>query len=75
MKVKLQSFLLSQYRNSPPITGGFVSAPMRRLEPRDINCRGLDRPKFVPASRLQRPETPISGNALAEAAAEENVSG
>jgi hypothetical protein len=75
VKVRLQSFLLSQHRNSPPIAVGFVSAPMRRLERRDINRRGLDRPKFVPTSRLRRPERPISADALAEAADAENVSG
>jgi len=71
-KVSVQSFSLSQHWNSLP---GFASAPMRRLERRDINRRGLDRPKFVPASRLRRPETPISADAGAKAAGAENVSG
>ncbi len=60
VKVQLQSFSLSQHRNSRPIAVGFVSAPMTQLERRDINRRGLDRPKFVPTSRLRRAETPIS---------------
>jgi hypothetical protein len=70
-QVRLQSFSLSQQRNTPPITAGFVSRPMRRLERRDINGRRLDRPKFVPTSRLRRPETLISANARVDA---ENVS-
>lgn len=41
VKVRLQSLLLSQHRNGPPITVGFVSAPMRRLERRDLNRRAL----------------------------------
>jgi hypothetical protein len=73
VKVRLQSFSLSQHRNSPPIAMGFVSAPMRRLERRHINRR-LDRPKFVPTSRLRRPERPISNDARAKAADAENVS-
>jgi hypothetical protein len=67
LKVRLQSFSLSQHRNSPQIALGFVTVPMRRLERRDINRPGLDRPKFVPASRLRRPETPISANERVEA--------
>jgi|SRR6516164_2171040 len=75
VKVRLESFSLSQHRNNPPITVGFVSAPMRRLQRRDTNRRGLDRPKFVPTSRLRRPETPISsGETWAEVAGAENVS-
>jgi hypothetical protein len=31
VKIRLQSFSLSQYWNSPPITLSFVSTPMRRL--------------------------------------------
>lgn len=75
VKVRFQSFSLSRHRNSPPIAVGFVSAPMRRLERRDINRRGLARPKFVPTSGLRRAETPISADARAEAADAENVSG
>jgi hypothetical protein len=71
VKVRLQSFSLSQHQNSPPIAVGFVSVPMRQLERRDINRRGLDRPKFVPTSHLRGPERPIS----ADAADVENVSG
>jgi len=74
VKVRLHSFPVSQHRKSPPITAGFVSVPMRRLERCDINRRGLDRPKFVPTSRLRQPETSISADAPAEAADAENVS-
>jgi hypothetical protein len=75
VEVRLQSFSLSQYRNNPPISVGLVSAPMRRLERRDINRQGLDRPRFLPASRLRRPEKPIPVDARAEAADTENLSG
>jgi hypothetical protein len=72
VKVRLQPFLFSQHRDNPPINVGLVSAPMRRLERRDINHRGLDRPKFVPASRLRQPERPIPADA--QAAFSENLS-
>jgi hypothetical protein len=75
VKVRLQSFLLGRHRNGPPITVGFVSVRMRRLERRDINGPSLDRPKFVPTSRLRRAETPISANERVEAPDAENVSG
>ena len=75
VKDSLQPFSLSQHRDNPPISVGSVSAPMRRLELRDINRRGLDRPKFVPASRLRQPERPIPADAQAAAADAENLSG
>jgi len=73
VKVRLQSFSLSQHRDNSPISAGLVSAPMRRLELRDINRRGFDRPKFVPASRLRQTERPIPADA--QAAEAENLSG
>jgi hypothetical protein len=64
-----------KHRDNPPINVGLVSAPMRRLELRDFNCQGLDRPKFVPASRLRQPERPMPADAQAAAADAENLSG
>jgi len=72
VKVRFQSFSLSQHRNSRPIAVGFVSAPMTQLERRDINRRGLDRPKFVPTSLCDGPK---DLSLPAEAADAENVSG
>jgi hypothetical protein len=74
VKLRVQSFLLSRQRSTAPITVGFAYAPMRRLERRDISRRGLDRPKFVPASRLRRPETPIFANAPRGVADADNAS-
>jgi hypothetical protein len=37
---------------------GLITAPMRRLELRDISVKGSDRPRFVPTSRLRKPEMP-----------------
>lgn len=45
-------------RTEPPVTVGFVTEPMRRLERRDITVNGSDRPRFVPISRLRKPEIP-----------------
>ncbi len=45
-------------RTDPPVTVGFVTEPMRRLERRDITVNGSDLPRFVPISRLRKPEIP-----------------
>jgi len=57
--VRYQSFSRSRNRIDPPITLGWITAPMRRLERRDSSAKGSDRPRFVPTSRLRKPESPI----------------
>lgn len=54
--VRFESFSLSRHHIDPPVTLGFISVPMRRLELRDINVDSSDRPRFTPASRLRMPE-------------------
>jgi hypothetical protein len=58
--IRFESFSRSRNRTDPPVTVGLVTAPMRRLERRDISLRGEDRPRFVPTSRLRTPEIPSS---------------
>src|ERR1700691_6778684 len=58
VKVMFESFSPSQHRADPPVTVGLITTPMRRLELRDINVKGSDRPRFVPTSRLRAPEKP-----------------
>jgi hypothetical protein len=43
---------------------GFITAPMRRLERRDVRLKGEDRPRLVPTSRLRTPEKPAPVNDL-----------
>jgi hypothetical protein len=54
--IRFESFWRSRHRTDPPVTVGLVTAPMRRLERRDISLKGEDRPRFVPTSRLRTPE-------------------
>ena len=56
--VRFEPFRLGRHRSDPPITVGFITAPMRRLERRDPCANGADRPRFVPVSRLRSPEMP-----------------
>src|SRR5271155_3540992 len=58
--VRFESFSLSRHHVDPPATLGFIGAPMRRLEPRDICAKGRDRPRFEPTSRLRLPERPTA---------------
>jgi hypothetical protein len=62
--VRFESFSLSRHRTDPPLTVGLITAPMRRLERRDISLKGQDRPRFVPISRLRTPEIPAPLNGL-----------
>lgn len=64
VKVMFDSFSLRQHRTDPPITVGCITAPMRRLELRDISVEGSDRPRFVPTSRLREPEKPAPARGL-----------
>jgi hypothetical protein len=64
VKVRFESYSLSRHRTDPPVTVGLVTAPMRRLERRDVRVKGEDRPRFVPTSRLRIPEKPASVNDL-----------
>lgn len=41
---------------SPAVTAGKVTTAMRYLERRDVNIKGIDRPRFIPVSLLERPE-------------------
>lgn len=61
VKVRFETFLPGR---TQPITVGFVMVPMRRLERRNINKRGVDRPRFTPSSLLRSPETPIAEASL-----------
>ncbi len=61
VKIRFQTFLLRQ--PDAPITVGFVTVPMRRLERRDIDKKGVDRPRFTPSSILRSPEAPIAADA------------
>jgi hypothetical protein len=56
VKVRFDSFSLKQHRTDPPISVGFITTPMRRLELRDISVEGSARPRFVPTSCLREPE-------------------
>src|SRR5947209_1193805 len=58
VKVSFESFSLSRRRSDPPVTVGLITAPMRRLERRDISLKGSDHPRFVPTSCLREPEMP-----------------
>ena len=64
VEVRFESFSLSRHRTHPPVRVGLITAPMRRLERRDVNVNGADRPRFVPASRLRTPEKPAPVNGL-----------
>lgn len=57
--VRFEPFRPSRHRSDPPVTVGFITAPMRRLECRDPAADGADRPRFVPVSRLRSPELPV----------------
>jgi hypothetical protein len=74
VKVKFESFSRSRHRNDPPVMVGLVTAPMRRLERRDVSVNGADRPRFVPASRLRTPEKPAPANGLHIVEADSRVS-
>lgn len=56
--VRFESFSLSRYHLDPPVTLGFVAAPMWRLEPRAIGAKGRDRPRRAPTSRVRMPKEP-----------------
>jgi hypothetical protein len=56
VKVRFESFSLSRHRTDPPVRVGLITAPMRRLERRNISLKGSDRPRFVPTSSLREPE-------------------
>jgi hypothetical protein len=64
VKVRFESFSASRHRTDLPVTVGFIPAPMRRLERRDCDAKGGDRPRFVPSSRLRKPELPVSMDSL-----------
>ncbi len=64
IKVRFESFSPTRHRSDPPVTVGFVTARMRRLERRDVSVKGGDRPRFVPTSVLRRPETPVPEDGL-----------
>jgi hypothetical protein len=68
VEVRFESFSGSRHRTDPPVKVGLITAPMRRLELRDISLRGEDRPRFVPTSRLRTPEkpAPVSGLRIVE---------
>jgi hypothetical protein len=74
VKVRFESFSLSRNRTDPPVTIGLITAPMRRLELRDISVKGSDRPRFVPTSRLRTPEKPAPANGLSIVEADSRVS-
>jgi hypothetical protein len=59
--VRFESFSLSRHHADPPVTLGFIGAPMRRLEPRAISANGHDRPRRAPMSRVRIPKGPTPG--------------
>jgi hypothetical protein len=73
VKVRFESFSPSRHP-ADPVTVGLITAPMRRLELRDINVKGSDRPRFVPTSRLRTPEKPAPVNGLRIVEADSRVS-
>ena len=74
VEVRVESFSPSRHRTGPPVRVGLITAPMRRLELRDISVKGNDRPRFVPASRLRMPETLAGVNGLLAVEANPRVS-
>ena len=74
VNVKFESFSRGRHRTDPPVMVGLVTAPMRRLERRDVSVNGADRPRFVPASRLRTPEKPAPVNGLRIVEADSRVS-
>ena len=74
IKVRFESFSLSRHCTDPPVTVGLITAPMRRLERRDISLKGEDRPRFVPTSRLRTPEMSPLVNGLLTVEADSRVS-
>ena len=74
VRVMFESFSPSRGRTDPPVTVGLITAPMRRLELRDISVKGSDRPRFVPTSRLRTPEKPAPVNDLRIVEADSRVS-
>jgi len=56
VEVRVGSFSSCRRRSDRSDTVGFIAAPMRRLERRNLNAYGADRPRFVPISRLRIPE-------------------
>jgi len=74
VEVRFESFSLSRHRTDPPVTVGFIAAPMRRLERRDIGVKGGDRPRFVPTSRLRTPEMPNPTPGLSPIEADSRIS-
>jgi hypothetical protein len=74
VEVRFESFSRSRHRTDPPVRVGLITAPMRRLELRDISVKGNDRPRFVPASRLRTPETLARVNGLVAVEADSRVS-
>jgi hypothetical protein len=75
VEVRVESFSFSRHRTDPPVRVGLITAPMRRLELRDISVKGNDRPRFVPASRLRAPEKPAPVIELRIIEADSRVSG
>ncbi len=43
-------------RDKAPLRVGVTSTAMRYLELRDLNIKGIDRPRYAPVSLLERPE-------------------
>src|SRR6266436_5493611 len=74
IKVRFESFSLSRHCTDPPVTVGLITAPMRRLECRDISVKGVDRPRFVPTSRLRNPERLAPAHSLRVVEADSRVS-
>jgi hypothetical protein len=74
IKVRFESFSLSRHRTDPPVAVGFITAPMRRLECRDISVKGGDRPRFVPTSRVRTPEMPNPAPSLRLVEADSRIS-
>jgi hypothetical protein len=74
VEVRFESFSPGQHRTDAPVTVGLITAPMRRLELRDISLKGNDRPRFVPTSRLRKPEKPAPVNGLGIVEADSRIS-
>ena len=59
VEVRVGSFSFRRRRSDRSDAVGFLAAPMRRLERRNLSADGSDRPRFVPISRLRIPERPV----------------
>ncbi|SRR6266481_3848115 len=54
--VRFECRVTGGHQYHPVVSAGISTTAMRYLEDRDPNIKGIDEPRFVPASLLERPE-------------------